>query len=367
MDLEKKCRSNQLYRPYQFRCQEGWLAARTCEQPTAVLDNGIWRNGIGADQKPMEKKFHLKIAVTGVMRGEIAAQIALAFYENLRGTSNQLSLVFGSSDSELGGTGAPLAIGRKKYDLAFANPAALARMALLGRGFYQTRIPLRAIGVFPSWDRLAFAVHERTGIRSLEELKKNRYPLRVSTREGGKYHSTLFAINEALRAYGLGFGEIEKWGGKILRVGNPSSKERKRQIENGELDAVFDEGLKSWGVPALDHGMRLLPLNDAVLRRLERLGYTRATVTPSYYPQLERPVDTLDFSGWLLFCHRDLPNSIAHDIAAKVDLARDTIPADHFDGRQMTMQEFCQGGEAGPLCIPLHPGARRYFKEKGYL
>jgi len=315
----------------------------------------------------MNRKFHLKIAVTGEARGEIAAKVAISFYETLRGTSNQLSLVFGSSDSELGGTGAPLSVGRKKYDFAFANPASLARMAILGKGFYKNKIPLRAIGVFPSWDRLVFAVHERTGIRSLEELKEKRYPLRVSTREGGKYHSTLFAIDEVLRGYGLGFSEIEKWGGKILRVANPSSKERKRQIENGEVDAVFDEGLKSWGTKALASGMRLLSLTDAVLRRLERIGYTRAPITPKYYPEVQQAIETVDFSGWLFFCHRDLPSTTAYDIAARVDKTCHKIPVDHFDGREMTIQEFCHGGEAGPLCIPLHPGAKRYFKEKGHL
>jgi len=315
----------------------------------------------------MNKKFHLKIAVTGQARGEIAAQIAISFYETLRGTSNQVSLVFGSSDSELGGTGAALSIGRKKYHLAFANPASLARMAFLGKGFYKKKVPLRAIGVFPSWDRLVFAVHPKTGIRSLEEVKEKRYPLRVSTRQGGKYHSTLFAIDEALRGYGFGFADLEKWGGKILRAGSPSSKERKAQITSEEIDAVFDEGLKSWGALALKSGMRLLPIGDAVLRRLERIGYTRAAVTPRHYPELHQEIETLDFSGWLLFCHRDLSASLAYHVAAKIDAACAEIPVDHFDGRPMTIKEFCQGGEAGPLCIPLHPGAKKYYEEKGYL
>jgi TRAP-type uncharacterized transport system substrate-binding protein len=240
-------------------------------------------------------------------------------------------------------------------------------MAFLGKGFYKSKIPLRAIGVFPSWDRLVFAVHSKIGIRSLEELKEKRYPLRVSTREGGKSHSILFAIEEVLRGSGLSFADVEKWGGKILRTSRPGSKERKAQIESGEIDAVFDEGLKSWGRLALKSGMKLLPIGDSVLRRLERIGYARAAVTREHYPELDQEIETLDFSGWLFFCHRDLPSSLAYAIAAKVDGARDRIPVDHFDGRQMTTQEFCQGGEAGPLCIPLHPGAKRYFEEKGYL
>ncbi|MDP2605770.1 MAG: hypothetical protein Q8S00_24775 [Deltaproteobacteria bacterium] len=44
-------------------------------------------------------------------------------------------------------------------------------MAYLGRGFYKKQIPLRAIGVFPTWDRLIFAVRKDTGIESLEAIK----------------------------------------------------------------------------------------------------------------------------------------------------------------------------------------------------
>ncbi len=315
----------------------------------------------------MEKKSNLKIAATSAMRGAIAAQLAISFCENLRGTSNLVSLVLGSSDSELGGTGIPLAVGKKKYDLGFANPAALARMAFLGRGFYRTKLPLRAIGVFPSWDRLVFAINPLTGIRSLEELRKKRYPLRVSTRQGGKFHSTLFAIDEVLRGYGFCFRDIEAWGGKIIRADSPASKDRKVQIESGEIDAVFDEGLKSWGALALKSGMNLLPIADKVLRNLERLGYKRADVTPDYFSQLKQSVATLDFSGWLLFCHSELPVDTAYAVASKVDVNIGRIPVDHFDMRPMNIQEFCQGGEAGPLCIPLHPGAKKYFKEKGYL
>ncbi len=315
----------------------------------------------------MTANFHLKIASSGEVRGEIAAKIVLCCYDILRATPNQVSFVFGSADSELGGTGIPLSVGRRKYDFGFANPAALARMALLGTGFYKKKIPLRAIGVFPSWDRLVFAVHPRTGIRALEELKAKRYPLRVSTRQGGKYHSTLFAIDQVLRACGFRFADLERWGGKVLRASSPSSKDRKDHIESGAVDAVFDEGIKSWGALALDSGMKLLPLGDAILRSLEKLGYSRTAVTPTHYPQLNAAIDTVDFSGWLFFCHRDLPNSLAYHVAAAVDKAHAQLPSDHFDGRSMTMKEFCRGSEGGPLCIPLHPGAKKYFREKGWL
>jgi TRAP-type uncharacterized transport system substrate-binding protein len=86
-----------------------------------------------------------------------------------------------------------------------------------------------------------------------------------------------------------------------------------------------------------------------------------------HYPKLDRDIRCVDFSGWTFFCHADLPSQIAYDMAKSVDLCHKQIPVDHFDKRPMTIREFCRGGEAGQLNIPLHPGAKKYFREKGYL
>jgi hypothetical protein len=87
-------------------------------------------------------------------------------------------------------------------------------MAYLGHGCYKEKMALRAMGVFPSWDRLVFAVRERTGIRSIEEIKKKKYRLRVSTRSQGSLLSTLYVIDEVLK------GQV---GEETLTVGQPST------------------------------------------------------------------------------------------------------------------------------------------------
>jgi len=46
-------------------------------------------------------------------------------------------------------------------------------MAYLGCGFYKKKIPLRAFGVFPTWDRLSFRRGAKAvGIESLERHQK---------------------------------------------------------------------------------------------------------------------------------------------------------------------------------------------------
>ena len=315
----------------------------------------------------MEQPIKLSIAATS-KRVDIANVVALSFFNNAPlPRRSQLDVAMGWRDSPLGGTGPALLVGRKKYDFGFGNPVGLTRMAYLGRGFYREKIPLRAIGVFPTWDRLIFAVHERTGIESLEDIKERQYPLRISTRRRGKLQTTLYVIEEVLKAYGIRLADIAKWGGKIIEAAAPSSADRMDHIRSGQVDAVFDEGVKSWGRLALESGMRFLSAGDAALRRLEHIGFPRAPLTPKHYPEVEREIQTVDFSGWTFFCRADLPVPVAYHMARAIDLCHPHIPVDHFDKRPMTMEEFCRGGEAGQLNIPLHSGARKYFNEKGYL
>ena len=315
----------------------------------------------------MDKPIKLSIGATS-KRVDIANIVALTFFNNADlPAKSQLDVAMGWRDSELGGTGPALLVGNKSYDFGFGNPVGLSAMAYLGCGFYKKKIPLRAIGVFPTWDRLIFAVRKDTGIEALEDIKKQKYPLRISTRRRVKLQTTVYAIEEVLKAYGISFRDIEKWGGKIMEAPNPSGPERRDAILSGKADAVFDEGVKSWGPTALNAGMRFLPINDAAARHMQKLGFPSALLTREHYAKLDSDIRCVDFSGWTYFCHADLPNEIAYNMAKAVDLCCKQIPVDHFDKRPMTMREFCRGGEAGQLNIPLHPGAKKYFRERGYI
>src|ERR1043166_2346005 len=73
-------------------------------------------------------------------------------------------------------------VARGEVQLAIINPAGFLALAARGTGPFAAPIPLRAITVIPSPDQLAFAVTERTGLKSLREIREQRYPLRISLR-----------------------------------------------------------------------------------------------------------------------------------------------------------------------------------------
>src|SRR6516225_11568616 len=83
----------------------------------------------------------------------------------------------------------------------------------------------------------------RTGIRALKDIKEKRYPLRVSVREDPT-HSTLVLIDQAFALHEFTLKDIEAWGGRLVTCGGPFDDRRMTPLRGGELDGIFDEGIK---------------------------------------------------------------------------------------------------------------------------
>ena len=105
------------------------------------------------------------------------------------------------------------AIANCEADIAICNPGGVLGMALRGSGPFKKPIPLRAIMVMPQFDQLGFAVAARTGLTSFDDLKRRRYPLKVSLR-GQPDHSVHLICNQVLDAYGLSLDDIVSSGGR---------------------------------------------------------------------------------------------------------------------------------------------------------
>ncbi len=84
-----------------------------------------------------------------------------------------------------GGMLAPLEVGTRRVDIAYVNPAAMVAIAYRGKGYYKQKMPLRVLGCFPSWDRIALVVYKDLGVKSLHDIARRKIPLHVSTRFSG--------------------------------------------------------------------------------------------------------------------------------------------------------------------------------------
>ena len=267
-----------------------------------------------------------------------------------------------------GGLLAPVEVGKRKVDIAYVNPSAMVAMAYLGKGIYQDKLPLRVLGCFPSWDRIALVVDKNLGVKSLYDVVQRKIPLHVSTRFSGVNNATYYTIATILSLYGFSFEQIKKWGGEVQECGRPFAPERMNALAKRSINAVFDEGVSTiggWLDLALDNGYEIIPIEPAIVRKLEQMGYTRTVLPKKRYRQLKDDALTIDFSGWALVTHKWLANNVAYAAIETIDEKKKIIPVD--DDRPINMRELCKGSEKCPLRVPLHPGAAKYYREKGYL
>jgi TRAP-type uncharacterized transport system substrate-binding protein len=133
----------------------------------------------------------------------------------------------------------------------------------------------------------------------------------------------------------------------------------------GTINAVFDEGIKSWGQSALDHGFRYLPIEGAVLKRLTAIGYRPGVMPRSHFKGVAHDVPTIDFSGWPMVVRADMPNDVAYALCEAIEAKKNLIPSDNF--KPLNIAQLCANDDEAPYDVPLHPGAKRFYRERGYL
>jgi TRAP-type uncharacterized transport system substrate-binding protein len=256
-------------------------------------------------------------------------------------------------------------VARREVDVAMINPSSLLTAAYRGGGPFAAPAPVRAIAVIPSLDWLGFAVLESTGLESLADIKRQRYPLRVSLR-AQRDHSVHVYVDEVLKAYDFSLADIVSWGGDVAYdPGLPAEPGRIGRVERGEVDAIFDEALTRFIPRAVELGMRLLPLDEPILEHLGGMGLRRASVPKQQFPMLRGDVPTLDFSGWPLYTHADVAQDFIYDFCRALDARKERIPWQQPG--PLPLEVMCRDTPAGPLEIPLHAGAERYWREVGYL
>jgi TRAP-type uncharacterized transport system substrate-binding protein len=111
--------------------------------------------------------------------------------------------------------------------------------------------------------------------------------------------------------------------------------------------------------------MRFLPLDEPQLRQLEEIGFRRASIPRERFPSLSRDIPTLDFSGWPVFTRADVGDDFVYAFCRALD-ARKTRLRYQQPG-PLPLDRMCRDTPEGPLDVPLHPAAERYWREVGYL
>ena len=160
-------------------------------------------------------------------------------------------------------------------DLGWAVPRVIARWAYEGVGPWcgKPLKNLRAVARLPQDDRQMIALAPYSKLESLEQMAREKRPLRVAVRENPRFGPGAEewgrVANAIFRQYGFSLKDIESWGGKFWAVPTDFTAVDE-EIRKKEVDVVIGEASTQpiWKNVA-GHGFRFLPLSESAMARSE--------------------------------------------------------------------------------------------------
>jgi TRAP-type uncharacterized transport system substrate-binding protein len=90
-------------------------------------------------------------------------------------------------------------------------------------------------------------------------------------------------------------------------------------------------------------------------------GYQRATVPLVLFRGVDRPIPTVMRPNHFIYVRDDAPDSFAYDVAKALDEHRELFQV------QLEPWYYDPQTVASSRVIPMHPGALKYYRERGYL
>jgi TRAP-type uncharacterized transport system substrate-binding protein len=254
-----------------------------------------------------------------------------------------------------------------RIDVSTLNPAVMLTMAHRGTGPFDAPKNVAVVAVLPHYDQLGFAVASRLGFTSLEDIAAKRYPLRVSVR-GSIDACTPIMVDVVLRAHGITLAGIEAWGGEIsYDQPMPNDPSRIGRLASGEIDAIFDEGVIMWANLVAGAEAHFLPVEHQDV--LQAQGYRRGLLEKSLYPTLPHDIETVDYSGWPIYCRADAPDALIDKFCRALIARRDAIVWNIGGPKQppLPLDQMARESPSTPQDVPLHPAATAVWREHGYL
>ena len=242
------------------------------------------------------------------------------------------------------------ATGRGPFKRPIAGVRVLARVYNAESRFQMTQLIVTR----------AFA--ERHGINSFADIVAKKAPVRVAINRPGNLDGD---VSEALMvAMGATPKAIESWGGQLVRAASKeiSSLYQDRRIDLMNYAVAFNHPSVQEAVKSVESRFLSIP-RDVAQKVGEEFGGGACDVKAGEYPWSPEPAVSMCI-GAVLIVNEKMDDAMAYTLAkAMVEQIEEFKDRSHR-AIKATLTPKVMVEKAA---MPLHPGAEKYYREKGLL
>ncbi len=260
-----------------------------------------------------------------------------------------------------GGVGNAKLVARNETPLALSFTVT-NRWAFEGKEAYDTKLEnLRGLVGGLDTYYLVAVVQKKLGIDSLKDIKERKLGVRLFTQPIGALGE--FGGRQLLRAYGIAYADLKGWGGSTSHVGYNVIVDAFKDGRADLLLAVVTPKHPSVTELTTFSDVKFLAIEPDAIKTLAPLGYTPATMAANTFKNQPEPVKTVGFPT-VLITNKELPEAVAYTVTKTVIDNKDALVRGHAGLGQFDPRTAWQPHKVG---IPLHPGAERAYREKGWM
>lgn len=311
----------------------------------------------GEPTPPKDQPAHLRFASWGLGSAWYvqSATIATAMRQHLPKGSTVDVLPFA------GGTGNNTLVASGEAEMAISFNVS-TRWAVDGTLAYDKPMPdLR--GLVGGLDEFFVAVvaSKKLGLTSLQDIKDKQLAVRLVTVPKGGLGE--YSAGLILGEYGMSYGDLEKWGGSVRHT---SFESIVSAFKDGQADLFIHTitvGHPSLTEIAVSTDITFVDLAPDIVKKLENYGYVAATLPTGSFRGQTAPHHTIGLASNLV-ATKDMPDDVAYRIAKAVCESKEDLVKGHAAFAPFKPEIAWQSGYLG---APIHPGAEKYFREKGWM
>ena len=229
--------------------------------------------------------------------------------------------------------------------------------AYRGTGIYAKEKPrtnLRLIANIQDPSYVLVAAKADTGITDMAQIRQKRWPVRILTAGIGPDPASILAH------FGLSREAILAAGG---RIGNtPEERQNFDVVIGGAGSMSTAPEWRIWIDISEKFDLNFIELPEDLLVKLAKEGdQERGTIPVGLYRGVARPIPTVVRTGTVVYGRADMPDDFSYAVAKAMDEQQHLLQWKHLNF-SYNIRTVWKAYE-----VPLHPGAARYYKERGYV
>jgi hypothetical protein len=243
------------------------------------------------------------------------------------------------------------------WGLPFLNAAAYKGM----EPFEKPLEELRALAGGMSMNYFHFYVDAESPLNSMDEIFGQKKKVRLAISQAGS--SDTWVLERVLDSYKTSIPDLEKAGVTFLR-GNYAFQAN--QFKDKNADGVFTFlAIPGAAVTEASVGrkLKLIDFSESSLKHLEQFGITKGKIPTGTYEKAANTKDVVTaVAGSVITVHRDMSDELAYRLTKAFNDNYEKARKVHSSMETYEIKD----GPTG-CGVPLHPGAIKYYKEKGLL